>query len=47
VTGGITEEKHVLANSKSFSALCVGTAFAVAFVAGWILFAAVAEYHLN
>jgi hypothetical protein len=34
-------------NSKTFKALCVGTGFAVAFVAGWILFAVVAGYHLN
>jgi hypothetical protein len=43
----ITEEKHVPANSKTFTVLCVGTGFAVAFVAGLILFAAVVGYHLN
>jgi hypothetical protein len=37
----------LLKNSKTFTALCVGTGFAVAFVAGWILFAAVVGYHLN
>jgi hypothetical protein len=47
VTGESTKEKYVLANSKTFTALCVGTGFAVAFVAGWILFAAVVGYHLN
>ena len=47
MTREIVEEKHVPTNSKTFNALCVGTGFAVAFVAGWMLFAAVAGYHLN
>jgi hypothetical protein len=44
---GELPKKHVPTNSKIFKALCVGICFAVAFVAGLILFAAVVGYHLN